>query len=244
MTEAATLRTLGVIGGMSWASTASYYRLLNEGVQARLGGLHSARLLVHSVDFADIEALQTCGDWHAAGQLLGDAAAGLARAGADCLLIATNTMHKVADAVTAASGLPLIHIADATVVAIRAADHGRVGLLGTRYTMEQDFYRGRLEAHGIEVLIPDAAGRTEVDRVIYEELCLGRCESRARDFYRATIGRMVEQGAEGVVLGCTEIGLLVGPQDVDCPLFDTTALHAAAAVGVALGEPLPPAPEI
>ena len=243
MTEAATLRTLGVIGGMSWASTASYYRLLNEGVQARLGGLHSARLLVHSVDFADIEALQTCGDWHAAGQLLGDAAAGLARAGADCLLIATNTMHKVADAVTAASGLPLIHIADATVVAIRAAGLGRVGLLGTRYTMEQDFYRGRLEAHGIEVLIPDAAGRTEVDRVIYEELCLGRCESRARDFYRATIRHMTEQGAEGVILGCTEIGLLIRTQDVDCPLFDTTALHAAAAVGVALGGPLPPAPE-
>ncbi len=241
MTEAPR-RTLGIIGGMSWESTATYYRLLNEGIKARLGGLHSARLLIHSVDFAEVEALQARGDWAAAGAMLGEAAAGLARAGADCLLIATNTMHKVADAVTAASGLPLIHIADATAAAVRAAGIERIGLLGTRYTMEQDFYRGRLEAHGLQVLVPEEPARAEVNRVIYEELCLGRCEAASRRFYRDTIAALVEAGAQGVILGCTEIGLLVGPDDVDCALFDTTRLHAAAAVAAALGEALPPSP--
>jgi len=237
------LPLLGVIGGMSWESTATYYRLLNEGVKARLGGLHSARLLVHSVDFAAIEALQAAGDWDAAGALLGEAGAGLARAGAEAVLIATNTMHKVAAAVEAASGLPLIHIADATAAAIREAGLTRIALLGTRYTMEQDFYRGRLAAHGLDVRVPDADARAEINRVIYEELCLGRCEAASRAFYRSAIAGLLADGAEGIILGCTEIGLLVGPGDVPCPCFDTTAIHAQAGVRFALDGALPPAPD-
>ncbi|MCB1887509.1 MAG: aspartate/glutamate racemase family protein [Rhodocyclaceae bacterium] len=234
---------LGIIGGMSWESTATYYRLLNEGVKARLGGLHSARLVVHSVDFATIEACQAAGDWDGAGAQLADAAAGLARAGAEAILIATNTMHKVAGAVEAASGLPLIHIADATAAAIRSAGLSHVALLGTRYTMEQDFYRGRLLAHGLDVRTPGADARAEINRVIYEELCLGRCEAASRSIYREAVARLLADGAEGVILGCTEIGLLIGPDDVSCPVFDTTAIHAEAGVRFALDGVLPPAPE-
>ncbi len=243
MSEPRALPLLGVIGGMSWESTATYYRLLNDGVRVRLGGLHSARLLIHSVDFAEIEAHQAAGDWDAAGALLGVAAAGLARAGADALLIATNTMHKVADAVTTASGLPLIHIADATAMAIRAAGLTRIALLGTRYTMEQDFYRGRLQAHGLDVRVPGTDARAEINRVIYDELCLGRCEAASRAFYRSVIDALLADGAEGVILGCTEIGLLIGPADVPCPVFDTTAIHAEAGVRFALEGTLPAAPD-
>ncbi|MDQ0843200.1 aspartate/glutamate racemase family protein [Streptomyces sp. V1I6] len=228
------MRTIGLIGGMSWESSAEYYRLLNELVRDRLGGLHSARCVLHSVDFAEIEELQTAGEWERAGEILAAAARGLEAAGADLLLICTNTMHKVAGQVEAAVRVPLLHLADATADAVRARGLTRVGLLGTAFTMEQDFYRERLAGHGLEVLTPDAEGRALVHRVIYDELCLGvvRDESRAR--YQKVIGELVDAGAEGVVLGCTEIELLIGPGDSPVPVFPTTRLHALAAVEAAL----------
>jgi aspartate racemase len=228
------MRTIGLIGGMSWESSAEYYRLLNELVRDRLGGLHSARCVLHSVDFAEIEQLQTAGEWERAGEILASAARGLEAAGADLLLICTNTMHKVAGQVEAAVRVPLLHLADATAEAVKARGLTRVGLLGTAFTMEQDFYRARLAGHGLEVLTPDAEGRALVHRVIYDELCLGvvRDESRAR--YQDVIGELVAAGAEGVVLGCTEIELLIGPDDSLVPVFPTTRLHAQAAVEAAL----------
>lgn len=229
------MRTIGLIGGMSWESSAEYYRLINEAVKQRLGGLHSARSLLLSVDFAEIEAMQSGGRWNEAGGLLADAARQLERAGADCVVLCTNTMHKVADAITSATALPFLHIADATAAAIHAAGLRRVGLLGTRFTMEQDFYRGRLaEQHGLEVLVPEVTDRAVVNRVIYEELCLGMISAEARAQYRAIIERLIGQGAEGVILGCTEITLLVSQADSAVPLFDTTRLHAGAAVDFAL----------
>ena len=229
------MKTLGLLGGMSWESTLPYYRLINETVRERLGGLHSAKLLLYSVDFAEVERLQHAGDWDAAGVLLGQAARSLRDGGAQLLVICTNTMHKVADAVEAASGLPLLHIADPTGAAIRAAGLGRIGLLGTRFTMEQDFYRQRLiERHGLDVIVPDPAGRELVHRVIYEELCLGRIRDESRQAYRDVIAGLVARGAQGVILGCTEIGLLIGAGDVEIPLFDTTALHARAAALAAI----------
>lgn len=229
------MKTLGLIGGMSWESTVPYYRVINQTVKERLGGLHSARLLLYSVDFAQIEKLQHAGDWDAAGVVLADAARSLKAGGADLLVICTNTMHKVADAVEAASGLPLLHIADPTGDAIRRAGLSRVGLLGTRFTMEQDFYRQRLvQRHGLEVLVPDADDRDIVHRVIYDELCLGTIRSTSRAQYRDIIERLVARGAQGVILGCTEIGLLVGDEDAPVPLFDTTALHARQAALAAL----------
>ncbi|WP_425599961.1 aspartate/glutamate racemase family protein [Lysobacter antibioticus] len=229
------MKTLGLLGGMSWESTLPYYRLINETVRERLGGLHSAKLLLYSVDFAEVERLQHAGDWDAAGVLLGQAARSLRDGGAQLLVICTNTMHKVADAVEAASGLPLLHIADPTGAAIRAAGLSRIGLLGTRFTMEQDFYRQRLiERHGLDVIVPDPAGRELVHRVIYEELCLGRIRDESRQAYRDVIAGLVARGAQGVILGCTEIGLLIGAGDVEIPLFDTTALHARAAALAAI----------
>lgn len=228
------MKTLGLIGGMSWESTVPYYRLVNQTVAERLGGLHSARLLLYSVDFAEIERLQHAGDWDAAGRVLADVACALRAGGAELLVICTNTMHKVADAVEAASGLPLVHIADATADAVTAAGLRRIGLLGTRFTMEQPFYRERLERHGLEVLLPDAAQRALVHRTIYDELCRGRIEPASRAAYRAIIASLVERGAQAVILGCTEIGLFVQPGDADVPLFDTTALHARAAALAAL----------
>ncbi|WP_408951788.1 aspartate/glutamate racemase family protein [Lysobacter sp. Hz 25] len=229
------MKTLGLLGGMSWESTLPYYRLINETVRERLGGLHSAKLLLYSVDFAEVERLQHAGDWDAAGVLLGQAARSLRDGGAQLLVICTNTMHKVADAVEAASGLPLLHIADSTGAAIRAAGLSRIGLLGTRFTMEQDFYRQRLvERHGLDVIVPDPAGRELVHRVIYEELCLGRIRDESRQAYREVIAGLVARGAQGVILGCTEIGLLIGAGDVEIPLFDTTALHARAAALAAI----------
>jgi aspartate racemase len=231
------MRTIGLIGGMSWESSAEYYRLINEGVKERLGGLHSARSLMLTVDFAEIEAMQQEGRWEEAGILLADAARRLERAGADCLVLCTNTMHKVAGAITAAVQLPFIHIADATASAITQSGLRRVGLLGTRFTMEEPFYRGRLaEQHGLEVLVPDAEDREVVNRVIYDELCLGDIRAESRAQYRAVMGRLVERGAECLILGCTEITLLVSQADSDVPLFDTTRLHALAAVEFALGE--------
>ena len=229
------MKVIGLIGGMSWESTVPYYRLINEGVKARLGGLHSAKIVLYSVDFAEIERLQHRGEWDEAGALLADAARALERAGADFVVLCTNTMHKVAPAIEAAVAIPLLHIADPTAAAIHQAGLSCVGLLGTRFTMEQDFYRARLtDRHGIDVVIPDDDDRALVHRVIYEELCLGRVEEASRLAYRDVIQRLVAQGAQGVILGCTEISMLVGVEDAAVPLFDTTGLHAAAAVQVAL----------
>ncbi len=229
------MKTIGLLGGMSWESTLPYYRHINEAVRERLGGLHSARLVLYSLDFHEIEALQRQGDWAAAGTLLADAARRLESAGADFLLLCTNTMHKVADAIEAASALPLLHIADPTAAAIQAAGLQRVGLLGTRFTMEQPFYRQRLEdRHGIQVLVPDEPDRAEVHRVIYEELCRGVVSEASRQAYRQVISRLVARGAQAVILGCTEIGLLVRADDAEVPLFDTCALHAQAAADRAL----------
>jgi aspartate racemase len=229
------MNVIGIIGGMSWESTATYYRLINEEVARRLGGFHSARIVLSSVDFDEIERMQSTGDWEAAGRRLGKEAAALERAGADLLVLATNTMHKVADAIERAVSIPLLHIADATGRAIVARGVGTVALLGTRYTMEQDFYRGRLASHyGLEVLVPDAGDRATVDGVIFDELVHGKVIETSRRSYLDIIGRLVERGAEGVVLGCTEIGMLVGRKDVEVPVFDTTELHAAAAVAAAI----------
>jgi len=225
------MKTIGLIGGMSWESTVPYYRLINEGVKQRLGGLHSAKLVLYSVDFHEIERLQHDGNWDEAGARLAAAARALRAAGAECLVLCTNTMHKVAAAIEAAVDIPLLHIADPTAQAIRQAGIVTVGLLGTRFTMEEDFYRGRLETrHGLNVLTPDASDRAEVHRVIYAELCLGITREESRAAYRAIIGRLAARGAQGIILGCTEIGLLIKPEDASVPLFDTTALHAASAV--------------
>lgn len=229
------MKLIGLIGGMSWESTESYYRLINQAVKARLGGLHSARLVLYSVDFHEIEVLQRAGDWDTAGRLLADAARSLQAAGAEAIVLCTNTMHKVAAAIEATVAVPLLHIADATAAAIVAAGHTRVGLLGTRFTMEEAFYRDRLiDRHDLDVLVPAAAEREDVNRIIYQELCLGviREESRAR--YREVISNLVAAGAQAIILGCTEISLLVSAADASVPLFDTTALHARAAVDFAL----------
>lgn len=220
---------------MSWESTIPYYRLINEGVKQRLGGLHSARLVLFSVDFAEIERLQHADEWDAAGAVLVKAAQSLEAAGADCVVICTNTMHKVAPMVEAAVRIPLLHIADATAAAIRAAGIQTVGLLGTRFTMEQDFYVGRLtQRHGLSVLIPEDEERETVHRVIYEELCLGQINPASREAYRAAMAHLVQRGAQAIILGCTEISLLVGAEDATVPLFDTTAIHARAAVEFAV----------
>ncbi|MFF1871575.1 aspartate/glutamate racemase family protein [Streptomyces sp. CB03911] len=230
------MKTIGLLGGMSWESTAEYYRLLNVLTRERLGGLHSAKCVLHSVDFAEIEALQSAGQWERAGEVLAEAARSLEAAGADLLLICTNTMHKVAGQVAAAVSVPLLHLADTTAAAVLAAGLGKVGLLGTAFTMEQDFYRDRLASHGLEVLVPDATGRAEVHRVIYQELCLGIVREESRDAYRAVIADLVAAGAEGIVLGCTEIELLIGPEHSPVPVFATTSLHARAAVDAALAD--------
>jgi aspartate racemase len=219
---------------MSWESSALYYRLLNEAVRDRLGGLHSARCVLLSVDFAEIERLQVTGAWDRAGQLLAADAQALQAAGADVVLLCTNTMHRVADALTDVLGVPLLHIGDVTAEAVRAAGLDRVGLLGTAFTMEQPFLVDRLAAHGLEVLVPGADDRAEVHRVVYEELCLGVVREESRRRYREVVGRLAARGAQGVVLGCTEIELLIGPGDVELPVFPTTRLHVDAAVAAAL----------
>jgi aspartate racemase len=224
------LRTIGLLGGMSWESSAEYYRLANEMVRARLGGLHSARLILGSLDFADIERLQTAGRWDQAGDLLADAARGLEAAGAGLVLLCTNTMHKVADQIDAAIAVPLLHIADTTAAAITALGLTTVGLLGTAFTMEQDFYRDRLALHGLRVITPEAGQRAEVHRIIYQELCLGIIDDCSRRVYCDVIAGLVDGGAEGVILGCTEIELLVTDNDSGVPLFPTTRLHVSAAV--------------
>jgi aspartate racemase len=229
------MKTIGLIGGMSWESTVPYYRLINETAKQRLGGLHSAKAIIYSVDFHEIERLQHSGDWDAAGMLLADAARSLESAGADFLVLCTNTMHKVAPAIEAAVRIPLFHIADPTAEEIRRAGFSKVGLLGTRFTMEQAFYRDRLrERHGLDVLVPDQEDRDIVHRVIYDELCLGTIRPESRAEFRRIITGLVERGAQAVILGCTEISLLVGQQDSAVPLFDTTSIHARKAAEFAL----------
>jgi aspartate racemase len=229
------LKTIGLIGGMSWESTLLYYKLINQRVKERLGGLHSARLVLVSVDFAEIEALQHAGDWPAAGAAMAAAARSLQAAGADFIVLATNTMHKVAADIEGAVALPLLHIADPTALAIKAAGHQRVGLLGTRFTMEQAFYRDRLrDGHGLHVLTPYERERAELHRIIYDELCLGQVLPASREVYRRAMASLVAQGAQAIVLGCTEITLLVDGGDASVPLFDTTALHAIAAADTSL----------
>ncbi|WP_407439383.1 aspartate/glutamate racemase [Lelliottia sp.] len=225
------MKTIGLIGGMSWESTIPYYRLINEGIKQRLGGLHSASLLLHSVDFHEIEACQASGEWDKAGDMLAQAALGLERAGAQGIMLCTNTMHKVASHIETRCSLPFLHIADATGRAIAATGMKRVALLGTRYTMEQDFYRGRLETQfGIESIVPDDVDRARINQIIFQELCLGTFSDASRHYYLNVIDKLAKQGAEGVIFGCTEIGLLVPGEESPIPVFDTTAIHAADAV--------------
>jgi len=230
------MRTIGLIGGMSWESTAVYYRHLNECVRGRLGGLHSADILLRSVDFDEIVQLQKVGDWDGAATVLAKIGADLEGAGADCLLICTNTMHLLADDVQAAVSVPLLNIIDITAKAVLAAGFRRPLVLATRYTMEQDFYTGRMRAaHGLDPIVPDAAGRTRVHDVIFDELCQGKVEPAAKRDYLAIIDAAAADGADCVIFGCTEIGLLLSPDDVSLPAFDSTLLHAEAAVDFALG---------
>jgi len=229
------MKTIGLIGGMSWESTVTYYQLLNRLARERLGGLHSAELLLWSFDFAEIEDLQAAGDWATATTRMVAAAQAVERGGAECLVICTNTMHKMAEEVQAAVGIPLLHIADATAVAVKAAGVTAPLLLATRYTMEQDFYKGRLkDKHGLAVRVPDAAGRDIVHQVIYDELCQGIVSPASKATYLEVVRQAQAEGADGVIFGCTEVGLLVGPADFDIPAFDTTALHARAALDFAL----------
>jgi aspartate racemase len=230
------MRMIGLIGGMSWESSATYYRLLNEGVRDRVGRTASARCLLWSFNFAEIEALQHAGDWDGLTAQMITAAKALEAGGADVLLICTNTMHRMASQVEAAVGIPLLHIADPTAESIKAAGLKKVGLLGTAFTMEHDFYKGRLaDKHGLTVIVPNAEDRATVHRIIYDELVAGQVLPASREAYRAIIARMVADGAEAIILGCTEIMLLVQPEDSAVPVFDTTGLHAKAAVEISLG---------
>jgi aspartate racemase len=230
-----TMKRIGLLGGMSWESSAQYYRLANEEIRTRCGGLHSADLLLRSVDFAEIEPLQRAGSWEQAGRRLGEEARVLQNAGAQLLVLCTNTMHKVADRVTEAIDIPLIHIADATAREVRAQNLMTLGLLATRYTMEEDFYIGRLrDRHGLNVLVPGAADRSTVHDVIFNELCQGVVRADSRERYRQIMRDLVARGAEGILLGCTEIDLLVGPDDCSVPVFDTTEIHVRNAITLAL----------
>jgi aspartate racemase len=236
MREAETMKRIGLLGGMSWESSAEYYRLINEATRDRLGGLHSADCLLRSIDFVDVEQLQRTGDWTRAGALLAAEATALEAAGAELLVLCTNTMHKVADAITDVIEIPFVHIADTTAQAVLGRGLKTVGLLATAYTMEQDFYVGRLrELHGLDVLVPDEPDRRIVHDVIYQELCVGVIADDSRSQYQRIIADLADRGAEGILLGCTEIDLLVGPQDSPVPVFDTTRLHAHRAVDLALG---------
>lgn len=231
------MKTLGILGGMSWESTQHLYALINRDIATRLGGLHSAKLLLHSVDFAPIAAMQSAGSWAEAAAVLGAAGAGLRRAGAEALLIATNTMHLVATEIERAAGLPVLHIVDATGEALRAAGVHRAGLLATRFTMEQGFYRERMQARfGVEVIVPDEPGRAAVHRLIYEELCLGRFETASRELLLGQVAALAARGAQAAILGCTELGLLLPAGSAAAvPLFDSTDLQARAAVEWMLG---------
>ena len=228
------MKTIGLLGGMSWESTVSYYRLINTGIKERLGGLHSAKCLLYSVDFAEIEACQSRGDWDRAGELLGKAAAGLEQAGANFLLICTNTMHKVVPQIAAHISIPILHIAEAAADVLAEQCIETVGLLGTKYTMQQDFYRDKLIEHGIRVLVPSEEEMETVNSVIFQELCLGLVSDASRNAYLSIIDSLARRGAQGILLGCTEIGLLLSQEDTPMPLFDTAVIHAAGAVRIAL----------
>ncbi len=229
------MKTIGLIGGMSWESSAQYYTLINRAVRDRLGAPHSAQTIMHSLDFGEVERLQHDGEWDVLGDMLAESARNLEQAGADCIILCTNTMHKLAGRIEQSCTLPFLHIADATGVAILAKGFTRVALLGTTFTMEQEFYRGRLSQNfGLDVIVPEDGDRAEVHRIIYEELVNGQIDPKSRAAYRDVIARLVGQGAQGVILGCTEIGLLVDQSDSAVPLFDTTDLHAQAAVDFAL----------
>ncbi|MDO7484809.1 aspartate/glutamate racemase family protein [Peribacillus sp. NPDC096448] len=228
------MKTIGLIGGMSWESSLEYYRIINEEVKAKLGGLHSAKCILYSVDFEEIERYQAEGDWESSGKLLGDAALSLEKAGAEMIVICTNTMHKVIGYIEEKVSLPILHIADSTAKQIQKSKISTVGLLGTKYTMEQDFYRTRIESNGIKVLLPNDEDRKVINKVIYEELCLGEIQQSSRDHYKKVIKGLVDDGAEGIILGCTEIGLLVKPEDSEVPLFDTAVIHAIESVNMAM----------
>ena len=228
------MKVIGLIGGMSWESSVEYYRIINQEVKRRLGGLHSAKCLLYSVDFHEIERYQSGGAWDKAGEVLGDAARSLELGGADFIVICTNTMHKVVNEIQSKITIPLLHIADATAAQIKEKGINSVGLLGTRYTMEQDFYKSRLEMNGIKVIVPSEQEREIINKVIYEELCLGKIQEKSRDYYKKVIHGLIESGAKGIILGCTEIGLLVKPEDSDVPLFDTAYIHALEAVNMSL----------
>lgn len=230
------MKTIGLLGGMSWESTIPYYRIINEFVKDQLGGLHSARLVLYSVEFDEIERCQSSGDWAKSAEILGDAAVRLERAGADLIVICTNTMHKIAPQIASMVHVPLVHIADATADALTQAQIHRVGLLGTRYTMTQDFYRQRLRDRGLEVLVPDEADIALVNDVIFHELCVGTIREESRTEFQRIIAELRAHGAEGVILGCTEIGLLIHPEDACLPVFDTTQIHARRAAELALAE--------
>ena len=230
------MQTIGLIGGMSWESSAEYYRIINQEVNRRLGGVHSAQCLMFSVDFEEIKHLQHEGEWDKLADAMKAAALRLERGGAEFIVVCTNTMHRLADAISSTVGIPLLHIADPTAEKIKAAGFERVGLLGTAFTMEQDFYKGRLQQrHGLDVLVPDEDDRRIVHEIIYKELVLGQVKPESRQAYRDIIVRLIERGAQSIILGCTEIMLLVGPEDSPVPLYDTTGLHAEAAVELALG---------
>ncbi|MBO1627397.1 aspartate/glutamate racemase family protein [Bacillus arachidis] len=229
------MKVMGLIGGMSWESSAEYYRIINEEVKNRLGGLHSAKCLLYSVDFEEIEQYQSEGDWEQAGSVLREAAYSLEKAGADFIVICTNTMHKVIGNIKEKVSIPILHIADATAMEIKKQGIRSVGLLGTKYTMEQDFYKSRIEEKGMQVIIPNETDREIVNRIIYNELCLGKINQTSRDSYKKIIHSLVQNGAEGIILGCTEIGLLVKQEDTQVPLFDTTFIHAVEAVNISLG---------
>ena len=230
------MKTIGLIGGMSWESTVTYYQIINTVIKERRGGLSSAKCVLYSVDFQEIEHCQASGDWAGGAAILTDAAVRLEKCGADFLLICTNTMHKVADEVQRNLSIPLLHIAEATAIELKAAGISKVGLLGTKYTMEQDFYRSKLTAEGLDVVIPEAADREEVNRVIYGELCLGRVEEKSKRAYLDIVEKLARAGVQGVILGCTEIGLLVKQADTATPLFDTTLIHARQAALRAVAE--------
>lgn len=224
------MKTIGLIGGMSWESSIEYYRMMNEQVRSQLGGLHSAKCLMYSVNFEEIERYQSEGNWKKAGETLGEVARSLEKGGADFIVICSNTMHMVLDYIEERIRIPVLHIADATANQIHEHGIRTVGLLGTKYTMEQNFYKQRIESNGIQVLIPNEEDREIVNKVIYEELCLGNIRSDSKAHYKEVIERLIQKGAEGIILGCTEIGLLIKPEDSNVPLFDTTSIHASEAV--------------
>lgn len=230
------MKTIGLIGGMSWESSNEYYRLINEEIKNKLGGLHSAKCILYSVDFEEIERYQANGDWESAGHTLGDVAFSLEKAGADFIVICTNTMHKVINYIEEKINIPILHIADATANEIKRTKLNSVGLLGTKYTMIQDFYKSRIEANDIKVLIPVHEDIELINKVIYEELCLGKINHASKEYFKKVIKNLIDRGAEGIILGCTEIGLLIKEEDSEVPIFDTTVIHAFESVNKAIGK--------